>query len=279
MFAHGPSPGTRLAVLALLALILGLIYSYTGVFSDARQKVSDFTFPLYWITDIPGDVSHWAQERLVPKESLLEENQALRTEVLVLKRKLQQMAALTAENTRLRQLLNSADTIEDRVLVAELIGVSPDPVKHKIMINRGSNEDVYVGQPVVDAYGLVGQVVEVGKYTSMVLLITDATHALPVQVNRNGIRLVAEGQGNLFELQLRFVSNTTDIQEGDLLVTSGLDQRFPPGYPVALVESVTYDPGKPFVTVVAKPMAELNRNRHVLLVFERSHANSGVPVQ
>lgn len=270
MFVHGPSPGVRLAVLALLAVVLGLIYSYTGVFSDMRQKVSDFTFPLYWITDIPGDISRWTEERFVPKEDLLEENQALQTEVMVLKRKLQQMAALTAENTRLRQLLNSADTIEDRVLVAELIGVSPDPVKHKIMINRGSDDGAYIGQPVVDAYGLVGQVVELGKRTSMVLLITDATHALPVQVNRNGVRLVAEGQGNLFELQLRFVSNTTDVEEGDLLVTSGLGQRFPPGYPVALVESVTYDPGKPFVTVVARPMAELNRNRHVLLVFDRN---------
>lgn len=270
MFAHGPSPGARLAVLALLAVILGVIYSYTGVFSEARQRVSDFTFPLYWITDIPGDIGRWAEQRFVPKEDLLAENQTLTTEVLVLKRKLQQMAALTAENTRLRQLLNSADTIEDRVLVAELIGISPDPMKHKVMINRGSGEGVYVGQPVVDAYGLVGQVVEVGKRTSMVLLITDATHALPVQVNRNGIRLVAEGQGNLFELQLRFVSNTTDVEEGDLLVTSGLGQRFPPGYPVALIESVTYDPGKPFVTVIAKPMAELNRNRHVLLVFDRN---------
>lgn len=272
MFVHGPSPGARLAVLALLALVLGLIYSYTGVFSGMRQKVSDYTFPLYWITDIPGEISRWTEARLVPKEDLMEENQALTTEVMVLKRKLQHMAALTAENTRLRQLLNSADTIEDRVLVAELIGVSPDPVKHKIMINRGGDEGVYVGQPVVDAYGLVGQVVEVGARTSMVLLITDSTHALPVQVNRNGIRLVAEGQGNLFELQLRFVSNTTDVQEGDLLVTSGLGRRFPPGYPVALVESVTYDPGKPFVTVIAKPMAELNRNRHVLLVFERNRA-------
>lgn len=261
-------------MLALLAIILGAIYSYTGVFSDARQKVSDFTFPLYWITDIPGEIRRWSEQRFVQKEDLLEENEAQRTEVMVLKRKLQQMAALTAENTRLRQLLNSADTIEDRVLVAELIGVSPDPMKHKIMINRGSDEGVYVGQPVVDAYGLVGQVVEVATRTSMVLLITDSTHALPVQVNRNGIRLVAEGQGNLMELQLRFVSNTTDIQEGDLLVTSGLGQRFPPGYPVALVDNITYDPGKPFVTVSAKPMAELNRNRHVLLVFDRHQAGA-----
>lgn len=272
MFAKGPSPGVRLTVLALLALAIALIYSKTDWLDGVRQRVSDFTIPLYWVTDIPGQVSRWSEDRLASKVDLQEENKALRTEVLVLKRKLQQMASLTAENTRLRQLLNSADTIEDRVLVAELIGVSPDPMKHKVMINRGTDDGVYIGQPVVDAYGLVGQVVEVGRHTGRVLLITDSSHALPVQVNRNGIRLVAEGQGNLFELQLRFVSSTMDIQEGDLLVTSGLGQRFPPGYPVALVERVSHDPGKPFATVIAKPMAELNRNRHVLLVFDRHGA-------
>jgi rod shape-determining protein MreC len=255
-------------MLALAALVIALIYSKTDLFSGVRQRVSDFTVPFYWLTDIPGQLGRWSQDRLASKENLQEENKSLRMEVLVLKRKLQQMASLTAENTRLRQLLNSADTIEDRVLVAELIGVSPDPMKHKVTINRGSVDGVYVGQPVVDAYGLVGQVVEVGKRTGRVLLITDSSHALPVQVNRNGIRLVAEGQGDLNELQLRFVSSTMDIQEGDLLVTSGLGQRFPPGYPVALVVSVTHDPGKPFATVAARPMAELNRNRHVLLVFD-----------
>lgn len=259
-------------MLALLALAIALIYSKTDWLEGVRQRVSDFTVPLYWVTDLPSQISHWSEDRLASKGDLQEENKALRTEVLVLKRKLQQMASLTAENTRLRQLLNSADTIEDRVLVAELIGVSPDPMKHKVMINRGSVDGVYIGQPVVDAFGLVGQVVEVGKHTGRVLLITDSSHALPVQINRNGIRLVAEGQGDLFELQLRFVSSTMDIQEGDLLVTSGLGQRFPPGYPVALVDKVTHDPGKPFATVTARPMAELNRNRHVLLVFDR-HSN------
>lgn len=256
-------------MLALLALSVALIYSKTDWLEGVRQRVSDFTLPIYWVTDIPGQISRWSGDRFASKGDLQEENKALNTEVLVLRRKLQQMASLTAENTRLRQLLNSADTIEDRVLVAELIGVSPDPMKHKVMINRGTIDGVYVGQPVVDAYGLVGQVVEVGKHTGRVLLITDSSHALPVQVNRNGIRLVAEGQGDLFELQLRFVSSTMDIEEGDLLVTSGLGQRFPPGYPVALVEKVTHDPGKPFATVTARPMAELNRNRHVLLVFDR----------
>ena len=262
----------RLTVLALLALVIALIYSKTDWFSGVRQRVSDFTVPLYWLTDVPSEMARWSEDRLASKMDLQEENKTLRTEVLVLKRKLQQMASLTAENTRLRQLLNSADTIEDRVLVAELIGISPDPMKHQVMINRGTIDGVYIGQPVVDAYGLVGQVVEAGRHTGRVLLITDSSHALPVQINRNGIRLVAEGQGDLFELQLRFVSSTMDIQEGDLLVTSGLGQRFPPGYPVALVEQVSHDPGKPFATVTARPMAELNRNRHVLLVFDRHGA-------
>lgn len=257
-------------MLGVLALVLALIYSYTDWFDGLRQRLVDLNFPLYWITDIPSDVGEWSEERFASKSELREENEGLRTEVLILKRKLQQMAALTAENTRLRQLLNSADTIEDRVLVAELVGVSPDPMRHKVMINRGRADDVYEGQPVVDAFGLVGQVVDVAERSSMVLLITDSSHALPVQINRNGVRLVVEGQGDLFELQLRYVSNTLDVQEGDLLVTSGLGRRFPPGYPVALIESVTYDPGRPFATVVARPMAELNRNRHVLLVFDRA---------
>src|SRR5687768_7369464 len=108
---------------------IALVYSKTDWFSGVRQRVSDFTMPMYWFTDIPGQVGRWSEDRFASKQDLQEENKALRTEVLVLKRKLQQMASLTAENTRLRQLLNSADTIEDRVLVAELIGVSPDPMR------------------------------------------------------------------------------------------------------------------------------------------------------
>lgn len=236
-----------------------------------KQRVSDITFPLYWLTGLPARFSEWGSSQVVSRAELEQQNEALRTELLIHKRKLQQMASLVAENTRLRQLLNSADTLENRVLVAEMIGVSPDPVRHKVMINRGKRDGVYHGQPVVDAHGLMGQVTELGEATSMVMLISDPSHALPVQINRNGVRLVAEGQGSLFELKLRHISSTTDILPGDLLVTSGLGQRFPAGYPVAVVEEVVYDPGQPFANVVAKPMAELNRNRHMLLVFDRDH--------
>lgn len=227
---------------------------------------------MYWLTDLPSRIGSWTEDRFQSKQALLDENEALRTELLIHQRKVQQMASLVAENTRLRQLLNSAETIDERVLVAELVGISPNPVQHRVIINRGARDGVYQGQPVVDAYGLVGQVVSVGRGSSQVLLITDASHALPVQVNRNGLRLVAEGQGDLSQLSLRHVSSTMDIQEGDLLISSGLGQRFPPGYPVALVERIEHDPGRPFATVIARPMAELARNRHVLLVFDRSQA-------
>ncbi len=256
-------------MLVAVSLVIALIYVYTDWFDALKNRATDIATPFYWVSDLPRKTEDWADNRLMSRGRLIQENESLRTEVLVLKRKLQQMASLGAENVRLRQLLNSTDTREDRVIIAELIGVSPDPQVQKVMVNRGSDHGVYIGQALVDAYGLMGQVVHVGKKSSQVLLITDTSHALPVQINRNGVRLVAEGVGDLYELALRHVSNTTDIQVGDLLVSSGLGQRFPVGYPVAEVTEVDIDPSKPFARVRARPMAELNRSRHVLLVFDR----------
>ncbi|MDG2273646.1 MAG: rod shape-determining protein MreC, partial [Halioglobus sp.] len=179
----------------------------------------------------------------------------------------QQMASLQAENVRLRSLLNSSALVRDDVLVAELIGVSPDPERLQLVLNKGRSDGVYVGQPLIDANGLMGQVVEVSSSTSRALLISDMTHAVPVQVNRNGVRAILEGTGVLGSLEVRHISATTDIRKGDLLVTSGLGRRFPEGYPVAVVARVEQDPGEAFVRVLAVPTAELDRTRHVLLVF------------
>ncbi len=251
-------------------MALALVYTQSQWLGPLKQKVIDIATPFYWLANMPREMSAWSQQRLVPQEQLLQENEALRTELLIQQHRAQQMAAVVAENTRLRQLLNSADKLENRVLVAELIGVAPDPMLHRILVNRGVLDGVYIGQPVVDAQGLLGQVVEVGERSSWVILITDTSHALPVQINRNGARLVAEGRGNLYQLGLRHVPNNFDIQEGDLLVSSGLGKRFPNGYPVAVVESIKPDKSSPWAEVIAKPLAELNRNRHVLLVFEEA---------
>ncbi|MFT7562141.1 MAG: rod shape-determining protein MreC [Flavobacteriales bacterium] len=259
----------RLLVWSGGALLIALVYAYTDWFDGMKSKVVDFAAPFYWVSDLPARTEEWAGDRVASRTRLSQDNSALRSENLILRQKMQQNAALAAENYRLRQLMNASETIEDKVLIAELIGVSPDPQIHKVVINRGKEHGVYEGQAVLDASGLMGQVVEVGQSNSFVLLITDSTHALPVQINRNGVRLVAEGIGDLYKLNIRHVANTIDIQVGDLLVSSGLGQRFPFGYPVAEVTEVSISQERAFARVSARPMAKLNRSRRVLLVFDR----------
>ena len=191
----------------------------------------------------------------------------LEQEQILLRAKTEKMAALTAENNRLRNLLGSAAKLQDNVLVAELIGIDPDPNRHEVIVDKGSNHSVFVGQPVLDAEGLLGQVVSVSPLSSRVLLISDQSHSVPVQVVRSNLRLIAQGSGALGQLDLMHIQETADIQTGDLLVSSGLGDRFPTGYPVGVVSSIEYDPGKPFALATATPSALLDRSRHVLLVF------------
>lgn len=249
-------------------LVLVVVGLYTDRLEPLREKLANIVAPFYQITDVPSRVNDWRKDTFVSHTDLKVENEALKTELLIHQRKLQQLASLAAENVRLRQLLNASEMLQDTVLIAELIGVSPNPLSHKVIINRGTVDGAFKGQPVLDAFGLMGQVIEVGETSSTVLLISDSTHAIPVQVNRNGVRAIAEGSGDLNSLSLRHVSANTDIRAGDLLVSSGLGERFPIGYPVAEVQQVVRDPGKAFLTVIATPMARLDRSRHLLLVFE-----------
>lgn len=232
-----------------------------------RAAVDTAAAPVYWVAGLPSRLSDWLEVNLRSRFRVMEENERLARENLVLQGRLQQMASLQADNARLRALLNSTAMLRDDVLVAELIGVSPDPERHQLVLNRGERDGVFVGQPLIDAHGLMGQVVQVSPGHCRALLITDATHSIPVQVNRNGVRAIAEGTGSLAVLEVHHVAATTDIREGDLLVTSGLGGRFPVGYPVAEVTLVERDPGQAFARVLARPSAALDRSRHALLVF------------
>ena len=263
--------------MAIVAIVLLVVGRNTPWLEPVRSELDVLAMPVYWITDIPNRVSNWFGDNWVSRQALQEENQLLRNQIRVQESRLQQMASLGAENLRLRQLMNSSEIVQDRVLVAELIGVAPDPLVHKVIVNKGSNDGVYVGQPLLDAFGLMGQVVSVTAYTAHVLLITDNSHAIPVQVTRNNVRTVAEGVGDLYKLSLRYVSSTTDIKKGDILVSSGLGGRFPVGYPVAQVESIRYDQGEPFAIVNARPAAQLDRSRHVLLVFSEKPNRADTP--
>lgn len=231
-----------------------------------RNGVATALTPVHWISRSPSGIVHWIDEATTTRDDMRQELESLRAKMLVLERKAQKYSAVSAENNRLRELLNASSIVDDSVLVSELVGISPDPYSHQVVINKGQMDGVQVGQAVLDAFGLFGQIVEVSEFTSRVILISDASHAVPVQVNRNGVRSIAYGQGALYELELANVPDTADIIVGDLMVTSGLGGRLPQGYPVAEVISVIHHPGRPFAEVRVRPMAHLNQSRLVLVV-------------
>lgn len=237
-----------------------------------RSAVTGLLSPVHFVAHIPTQLTEWVGEQGVSREELNSENRKLKAQQLVLQQRIQQMVSLNTENHRFRALLNASERFDHQVVVAEIVGVDPDPYSHQIILNKGSDHGVFKGQPLLDAEGLMGQVVQVAAKSSRVLLVADTSHAVPVEINRNGVRAIAVGTGDLERLQLIYVPDTADIKEGDLLITSGLGQRFPMGYPVAEVTRVAHDPGQAFATVEAKPAAALDRSRHVMLIFDRKKA-------
>jgi rod shape-determining protein MreC len=233
---------------------------------EGRMYLTLLVTPLQWLVDIPSRTADKLSDLFVDRAALIRDNEQLRTEALELQRKSLRMESLTEENRQLRELLNARERLEPGVKAVELIGVNPDPFLHEVILNRGSEEGLRIGQPVIDAGGIMGQVLSLAHYTSRVMLITDARTAIPVEVNRSGFRSIALGKGLLDELELSHVPSTADIQEGDLLLTSGLGGRFPRGYPVAVVDEIIHDPGRPFLLVKARPTARLDRSRQLLVI-------------
>lgn len=241
--------GVRFLVLVVLSVTLMVVDARFTLLKPVRSQMSLVLMQSYWITDLPQRLWQGVASQFGSRTELVAENEKLKTENLLLQGRMQKLAALTEQNVRLRELLNSSALVNEKVEVAELIGMDPNPFTHRIIINKGERDGVVLGQPVLDARGLMGQVVELMPYTSRVLLLTDTTHSIPVQVNRNGLRAIASGTGNPESLELRHVADTADIKVGDLLVSSGLGQRFPAGYPVATVKEVIHDSGQPFAIV------------------------------
>ena len=232
---------------------------------------------IYEIAATPRDVLWGLADYFQSRRSLREENARLLQENLVIQGQAQRLVSVLAENAYYRVLLNASKAIDLDVMVAKIVSISADPARHLLVLDKGSNQGVFKGQSLLGAEGLMGQIVLVGANSSRAMLITDATHAVPVQVNRSGVRALTEGVGNINELIVRHVATTTDIKVDDVLVTSGLAGRFPPGYPVAQVVTVETDPGAAFATVVARPLAQLDRGRYVLLATSAVASTDSLP--
>nr|WP_091331769.1 rod shape-determining protein MreC [Allochromatium warmingii] len=267
LFNPGPSPNVRVILAVLLALGLLIADHHQHHLELLRTTLSLVTYPLQLAADRPSQLFREARERLAGQDQLRDENSGLHRENLLLKARLQQFESMEAENARLRDLLGSSLDVGERVLIAEIMGVELAPYRQQVLLNKGTNAGVFVGQPVLDANAVMGQVIRTNSFSSVVLLITDSDHALPVEINRNGLRTIAAGTGPNQDLELLYIPKNADVRVGDLLVTSGMDGRFPAGYPVARVKTVRQDPDNPFTTVLADPTARLDRSREVLLVW------------
>ena len=223
--------------------------------------------PLQYLVSWPIQLVDSLGDTISSHDSLVKENLDLKADQLLLKAQVQRLLAIESENNQLRALMRSSAQAQGKVLIAQLLAVDTDPFVHQVVLDKGSHDNVFVGQPVLDATGVMGQVTQVGPLTSRVLLVNDARSGVPVQVARNGMRAIAMGDSYSGKLRLVNVSQTADIKTGDILVTSGLGDHYPEGYPVGQVKSVVKDPGLQFATIMVEPNAHLDSSREVLLVW------------
>jgi len=262
-----PALGLRLLGLIVISILLMYFDNRDNHLDTVRRTIGAVVYPVQVIVDAPVRLWTWLGDSTTSRRKLETELSRLKGKLLQTNVRLQKLNALEAENTRLRAMLDARTQVRDRTRVAEIMSVDANPFSHSLVIDVGIRDGASDGQALIDADGVVGQVIEAGLMTSQAMLISDTDHALPVEVNRNGLRTIVVGTGKIDQLQLPFVVNNADIIVGDLLVTSGLGGTFPAGYPVAIVESVTRNPHEPYAEVTAKPSASLGQVREVLLIF------------
>lgn len=279
IFSRGPSLQIRLFLAVVVALGIIIADSRLGMFSQIRTYMDTAVSPFYFISNGPSQMLDGISESIASRDRMELENRALRHELLQKNSELLLLGQYKQENARLRELLGSPLRQDEQKMVTQVISTVNDPYSDQVVIDKGSANGVYEGQPVISDKGVVGQVVAVAKMTSRVLLICDATHALPVQVLRNDIRVIAAGSGCTDDLQLENLPANTDIRVGDVLVTSGLGGRFPEGYPVGVVSSVRLDHQRAYTVIQARPTAGLQRLRYLLLLWgaDRNGANPMTP--
>ena len=274
LFLRGPSVTLRMIILVILSIILMTADHRWQHLDTVRNTLSYLLFPVEYVVDLPIRLYYWGQQNLSSHQTLLRENRDLKDMQLQSRVQLQKLDILEKENERLRRLLSATPKTPEDHLIAEIVAVDVDPYRHFIVLNKGAKDRVYKGQPIIDAHGVMGQIVYVNAMTSTAMLISDVSHAIPVQVDRTGLRSVAFGTGQTDYLDLRHIPHNADIRVGDKLISSGLGERFPRNYPVATITSIDRNTGETFIDARAEPLAQLDTSREVLLVWTENHQQS-----
>lgn len=266
LLSKGPPPSAKIILALVVSLGLMALDEARTTLDPVRNGLATALQPLQSAAEMPTDAWDFVTN-YIDRDELVAENKALERKVLLLQGRLQKLAALQAENERIRNLLASARSLDENLLIAEILAVSPDPYRHYVKLNKGTMNGVAEGQALVDGNGIMGQVTSATSMGATAIMITDPNHGIPVELNRTGLQTIAQGRGKAEQLLLPFLPSNADVREGDLLVSSGLGGRYPAGYPVAKVTRISHQAGDEFLTVVAQPTASLNRGREVLLVW------------
>ena len=267
IFNRNSQSGFRALTLVMLAIILMFLDKRVESVQQIRAALSVTLIPLQYAVSVPIQMIDKFSQTMSSHEALVQENLDLKAQQLLLKAQVQRLLAIETENNQLKALMRSSAQIQGKILVAQLLAIDTDPFLNQVILDKGSRDNVFVGQPVLDANGVMGQIIQVGPLTSRVLLVNDPHNGIPVQVTRNGVRAIAMGDNYTKKLRLVNVPHTADIRVGDILVTSGLGEHIPEGYPVGQVSTVVKDPGFQFATIEVEPSAHLDRSREVLLVW------------
>lgn len=271
---RAPSNFARFVLLGGLSVLLMILDHRGNHLAQIRAALDVLATPIQYVAVLPVRAGGAVADFFTSSRTLHQTIEELRVEQQRSRMQLQQLEAIAAENARLRAMLGSAARVADRALAADLLEVSPEPFTRTVLLARGSRDGVYVGQPAIDAYGIIGQVTRVSPQTSQVTLITDPGHAIPVLVNRSGLRAIVFGTGAQDSLRVPYLTASADIREGDLLVSSGMGGVFPPDFPVARIERIHADPNEAFLEIAARPVAHLNHNKQALLVWPGSGRGS-----
>lgn len=265
-FNRGPTPAVRLIFFSLLSLLLLFVDARYQYLESARSALSILIYPLQRLVTAPAMLWHNADTFFVTQNNLIRDNSQLHLQHSTDAAQLQQFQALQAENMHLRDLLAIQQRADYPMQLAEIVYTERDIFKRKLFLNKGGQANVLAGQVVMDDVGIVGQITRVHPWLSEVTLITDKDHAVPVQVLRSGLRAVVFGSGDTSELALRYMPVSSDIKEGDILVTSGIDGTYPPGLPVARVIRIERDPAYPFARILCSPVAGVDKQRQLLIL-------------
>ena len=257
----------RCVLYSLLALALIIIDKRYDQLGRIRRVLSIVAYPVQIAVASPFEGWDWFRESVTTRDALRADKSKLEAELRLAQFRLQRYEALEAETARLRGLRDSTVGITDRFIIGNVMDVDLDAFRERVLVDKGAQDGVFVGQAVLDGGGVVGQVARVGQLTSEVILLSDATHAIPVQINRNGLRTIAVGTGDMSRLKLPYLPTSADVVAGDLLVTSGLGGGFPAGYPVGTVAEVKRDPAQSLAEVDVKPAAALDRSRELMFVW------------